>query len=58
MDRKDPLSYHDRIHGEIRKARLERDDAVAQLILDAAQGLALYVARIGRNGVSLLRENE
>ena len=42
----DSLHYSSYLHGEIARARAERDLAVAKLILDAAERLVRFLARI------------
>lgn len=42
----DSLHYSSYLHGEIARARAERDLAVAKLILDATERLVRWLARI------------
>ena len=41
----DTLHYYRNLHGEIGKARLRRDNAIADLVLRAAEAIARLVSR-------------
>jgi hypothetical protein len=40
--------YDEYLEAEVRKARFARDEAVAQMILGAAESIARYVAKVSR----------
>jgi hypothetical protein len=42
----DPNSYREYLDAHIRMARMERDEAMAQMILAAAESLARYAAKV------------
>jgi len=48
MNPKHVNAYGEYLEAEVRKARLARDEAVAQMILVAAESIARYVAKVTR----------
>ncbi len=48
MNESDSTRYYDHVHAEIQRARLARDEALAQLFIDATEKLAKALSPAAR----------